>query len=121
MLCLCFPRIIPHCIKHYPGVVLDVILSCADGHVSINSPMAVPGLASNDTFSAAISAAVSAPVNDPANDPANHTTNHPANAPTDDPASDTTNPPTDDPTEDHPVASIFNAPPIEHPSQLQAK
>ncbi|KAF9538055.1 hypothetical protein EC957_007269 [Mortierella hygrophila] len=38
-------RIIPHCIKHYPGVVLDVILASSGNHVHDNSAMATSRLA----------------------------------------------------------------------------
>ncbi|KAF8927517.1 hypothetical protein BGZ47_002108, partial [Haplosporangium gracile] len=37
-------RIVPHCIKHYPGVVLDVVLSATD-RVHVDSPMATSSLA----------------------------------------------------------------------------
>ncbi|KAF8933520.1 hypothetical protein BGZ47_010838 [Haplosporangium gracile] len=39
-------RIVPHCIKHYPGVILDVILSTTDEHVPVDSFMAASSLTS---------------------------------------------------------------------------
>ncbi|KAG0367076.1 hypothetical protein BGX24_003408, partial [Mortierella sp. AD032] len=32
----------PHCIRHYPGVVLDIVLSSAASHVHVDSPMTTP-------------------------------------------------------------------------------
>ncbi|KAG0287283.1 hypothetical protein BGZ96_008787, partial [Linnemannia gamsii] len=37
-------RIVPHCIKHYPGIVLDVMLTTDANHVHDDSPMATSSL-----------------------------------------------------------------------------
>ncbi|KAF9079510.1 hypothetical protein BGX23_003869, partial [Mortierella sp. AD031] len=41
-------KIVPHCIKHYQGVVLDVILATGANHVHDDSPMAPSRLAPTD-------------------------------------------------------------------------
>ncbi|KAG0046719.1 hypothetical protein BGZ90_008097, partial [Linnemannia elongata] len=71
-------RIVPHCIKHYPGVVLDIILSNSVEHVPVNSPMAISSLAPADSRAdtpadAQTDFAISnaPPINAPANSPAN--------------------------------------------------
>ncbi|KAF9344007.1 hypothetical protein BGX26_004921, partial [Mortierella sp. AD094] len=38
-------RIVPHCIKHCPNAVLDVVLSTTVEHVHVDSPVATPRLA----------------------------------------------------------------------------
>ncbi|KAF8929995.1 hypothetical protein EDD21DRAFT_364254 [Dissophora ornata] len=40
--------LVPHCIKHCPGVVLDVVLSTAVEHVLVDSPVATPSPALMD-------------------------------------------------------------------------
>ncbi|KAF9346080.1 hypothetical protein BGX26_002441 [Mortierella sp. AD094] len=44
-------RITPHCIKHCPGIVLDVVLSTSVEHVHVDSPMATPSLTPTDLAS----------------------------------------------------------------------
>ncbi|KAF9274957.1 hypothetical protein BGZ88_002686 [Linnemannia elongata] len=41
-------RIVPHRIKHHPGVVLDVVLSTTAKHIPANLSVATPGLAPTD-------------------------------------------------------------------------
>ncbi|KAH7049602.1 hypothetical protein BKA57DRAFT_492290 [Linnemannia elongata] len=41
-------RIVPHRIKHHPGVVLDVVLSTTAKHIPTNLSVATPGLAPTD-------------------------------------------------------------------------
>ncbi|KAF9349876.1 hypothetical protein BGX26_011894 [Mortierella sp. AD094] len=41
-------RIVPHRIKHYPGVVLDVVLPNTVGHAHVDSPKAIPSVALTD-------------------------------------------------------------------------
>ncbi|KAG0060290.1 hypothetical protein BGZ89_012384 [Linnemannia elongata] len=73
-------RIVPHCIKHHAGVVLDVILSPVVGHVHVDSSMATPANSQDDT---------------PANPPANLPGNPPTIPCTDTSADTSTNAPTD--------------------------
>ncbi|KAG0041945.1 hypothetical protein BGZ89_007147, partial [Linnemannia elongata] len=77
-------RIVPHCIKHYPGVVLDVVLSSAADHGHVDSPMATSSLA-------------------PANSRADTSDNPPANPPANSPANAPVSPPVDTPA--NPIAS----------------
>ncbi|KAG9064010.1 hypothetical protein KI688_004124 [Linnemannia hyalina] len=42
-------RIIPHCIKHYPGVVLDVVLASGGNHIHDGSAMTTSRLAPTDS------------------------------------------------------------------------
>ncbi|KAF9284702.1 hypothetical protein BGZ88_009832 [Linnemannia elongata] len=83
-------RIVPHCIKHYPGVVLDVVLSSAADHVHVDSPMATSSLTS-----------ASSQANTSNNPPANALTNAPTNA-------SITNPPAESPTDAPTVALPAN-------------
>ncbi|KAG0061825.1 hypothetical protein BGZ89_011139, partial [Linnemannia elongata] len=73
-------RIAPHCIKHYPGVVLDIILSNTVENVQVNSPMTISSLAPADSradtpadaqtdFAISIAPPINAPANSPANPP----------------------------------------------------
>ncbi|KAF9538509.1 hypothetical protein EC957_006683, partial [Mortierella hygrophila] len=41
-------RIVPNCIKHYPGIVLDVVLATGANHVHDDFPMATSRLAATD-------------------------------------------------------------------------
>jgi len=41
---LLYFRITPHCIKHYPGVVLEIVLSSAGNPADVGSPMTAPSL-----------------------------------------------------------------------------
>ncbi|KAF8929943.1 hypothetical protein BGZ47_000802, partial [Haplosporangium gracile] len=68
-------RIVPHCIKHHAGVILDVVLSPAADHVHVDSPMATPANSQDDT-------SANLPANLPANPPAIPCTIAPADAPT---------------------------------------
>ncbi|KAF8925261.1 hypothetical protein BGZ47_003403, partial [Haplosporangium gracile] len=111
-------RIVPHCIKHHAGVVLDVVLSSAADHVHVDSPMATPANSRDDT-------SANPPANLPANPPANPCTDAPADAsinaptvalttspaaipsaifPADAPADTPTNPSGDAPVNLHPPA-----------------
>ncbi|KAF9304019.1 hypothetical protein BGZ91_008996, partial [Linnemannia elongata] len=83
-------RIVPHCIKHHAGVVLDVILSSAADDVHVDSPMATPANSRDDT-------SANPPANLPANHPAIPSTDSPADAPINAPADTPTNAPTDAP------------------------
>ncbi|KAG0050385.1 hypothetical protein BGZ89_003873, partial [Linnemannia elongata] len=77
-------RIAPHCIKHYPDVVLDVILSAA-GHVHVDLPMATSSLAPANSRADTLTPnpPTDAPTDAPPDAPANAPTESPADAPTD--------------------------------------
>ncbi|KAF9536939.1 hypothetical protein EC957_009343, partial [Mortierella hygrophila] len=81
--------ILPHCIKHYPGVVLDVILSTTAKHHHID-PKA------NSILAHAEAPATNPPASGPANAPANAPAHVPANASITNPH---TNPPAESPTD----------------------
>ncbi|KAG0052069.1 hypothetical protein BGZ89_003312 [Linnemannia elongata] len=91
-------RIIPHCIKHYPGVVLDVILTATVGNDNVN-PISPANAPTTD-----------AAANPRANPSASSLTNPPATAPTaipptDAPANGLANPPIDAPVNLHAPAN----------------
>ncbi|KAG0051211.1 hypothetical protein BGZ83_003996 [Gryganskiella cystojenkinii] len=84
-------RIVPHCIKHHPGVVLDVILSSGD-HAHIDSSMATPSLARVDirdhtpTDTPTIIPPANPPTNTQTDTPTAATTRSQTNTPTENPA-----------------------------------
>ncbi|KAF9274072.1 hypothetical protein BGZ88_003297 [Linnemannia elongata] len=117
-------RISPHCIKHYPGVVLDVVLSTTPKHHPIvpraNSSLAhvdtsVTNASANSSTSPSIDASasplpcdltnvltntpVNAPVTAPVTAPANGPANGPASPPTSTPIDAPTHPSTHAPTD----------------------
>ncbi|KAG0287935.1 hypothetical protein BGZ97_006950, partial [Linnemannia gamsii] len=90
-------RIMPHCIRHYPGVVLDVVLFSAANHVHVDSPMATPPASDRADTSA----------NSPSGNPP---TVAPTDAPTDAPAvASTTKPPTTNPPAESPADAPTDA------------
>ncbi|KAF9899014.1 hypothetical protein EC991_009784, partial [Linnemannia zychae] len=83
-------RIIPHCIKHHPGVVLDVVLSSTADRTFVNSSMATPanGRAAtsptpptNFPTNTSPNPLTNAPLNTSTNPLANFPANFPANIP----------------------------------------
>ncbi|KAF9308043.1 hypothetical protein BGZ91_008001, partial [Linnemannia elongata] len=127
-------RIVPHCIKHHPGVVLDVVLSATD-RVYIDSPMATSGLApasnradtstnphGNPPTAAPTDAPAIASTTRPlANSLASPQADAPANPPADVPFADApddapTDTPAEHPTEDNAVEILhITSPPSEKP------
>ncbi|KAF9116593.1 hypothetical protein BGW39_002695, partial [Mortierella sp. 14UC] len=95
-------RISPHCIKHYPGVVLDVVLSTTANHHHID-PRA------NSILAHADAPATNAPANPPYDAPANTPYDAPANPPADAPVSL----PVDAPA--NPLANDLTNPPVNVP------
>ncbi|KAF9287732.1 hypothetical protein BGZ68_001341 [Mortierella alpina] len=61
-------RIEPHCIKHYPGVVLDVFVSSDTTQVHVSSPVSTPSLVPDDDHARtpADSPTIHPPINPPA-------------------------------------------------------
>ncbi|KAF9312298.1 hypothetical protein BGZ91_006569, partial [Linnemannia elongata] len=103
-------RITPHCIRYYPGVVLDVVLSSIANHVHVDSPMATPPASNRADTSA----------NPPGNPPSATPTDAPAVASTTKPpahpfASPRTDPPADAPA-DAPVTNPSANPPADSPA-----
>ncbi|KAK3819060.1 MAG: hypothetical protein J3R72DRAFT_529307 [Linnemannia gamsii] len=100
-------RIMPHCIRHYPGVVLDIVLSSAANHVHVDSPMATP------------------PASNRADTSANPPGNPPTAAPIDAPAvASPTKPPAHplaSPRADTPADPPGDVPPINSPVDAPAK
>ncbi|KAF9345282.1 hypothetical protein BGX26_003321, partial [Mortierella sp. AD094] len=47
-------RIMPHCIKHFPNVVLDVVLSSTTEHVHVDSSVGVPSMVSTIALTTAL-------------------------------------------------------------------
>ncbi|KAF9567258.1 hypothetical protein EC968_003462 [Mortierella alpina] len=78
-------RITPHCIRQYPGVVLDVLVSSVANHVSEDPPMATPKLhPAKNRARSPTDPSVNSLINPPAYTPP---TNLPADLPTTTPAS----------------------------------
>ncbi|KAG0253244.1 hypothetical protein BGZ95_006382, partial [Linnemannia exigua] len=99
-------RISPHCIKHYPGVVLDVVLSTTAKHHHID-PKA------NSILAHADAPAINAPANSSTSPPANASAKPPANAPANTPVDALASAPVDapaNPPADAPVSLPVDAP-----------
>ncbi|KAF9948251.1 hypothetical protein BGZ72_009803 [Mortierella alpina] len=65
-------RIMPYCIKHYPDVVLDIVLSPAADYFHVDSPLETPGLA---RVNSRVDTTTNPPVNSPASPPATASAN----------------------------------------------
>lgn len=90
-------RITPYCIKHFPGVVLDVVLSTAVEHVHVGSSMVAPSQVPTDSPTSSPS-----PTDAP-------TTSHSADSPTEVPTTSlSADSPTDAPTTNLPADSPTN-------------
>ncbi|KAG0059287.1 hypothetical protein BGZ89_000526 [Linnemannia elongata] len=68
-------RITPYCIKHFPGVVLDVVLSTAVEHVHVGSSMAAPSQVPTDSPTSSPSPTDAPTTSPPANSPTNQAGN----------------------------------------------
>ncbi|KAG0059286.1 hypothetical protein BGZ89_000525 [Linnemannia elongata] len=92
-------RITPYCIKHFPGVVLDVVLSTTVEHVHVGSSMASPSQVPTDSPTSSPS-----PTDAP-------TTSHSADSPTEVPTTSlSADSPTHAPTTSLPTHSPTDAP-----------
>ncbi|KAG0059485.1 hypothetical protein BGZ89_000363, partial [Linnemannia elongata] len=99
-------RIIPHCIRHYPDVVLDVVLFSAANHVHVDSPMTTPPVSNQADTSA----------NPPGNLPTAALTDAPAVASTTKPPAHPLASPQADAAADPPADAPATNPPAESPA-----
>ncbi|KAF9332583.1 hypothetical protein BGZ91_011643 [Linnemannia elongata] len=76
-------RIMPYCIKHFPGVVLDVVLSTAVEHVHVGSSMEAPSQVPTDSPTSSPSLTDAPATSLPTHSPSDaQTTTLPADSPT---------------------------------------